>query len=447
MKKILTALTTLIFAVSPVFAESIESVIQKSPVSKNATVSVSVRSLNSGHVIYENESNKLLNPASTLKLFTYPVILNQLSDSYDFVTGVYKDGVDTVYLKVSGDPAFSTKALKDLMRGLRNADVKQPQKFYIDDTALDDIEYGIGWQWDDEVSTFIPKVSRYNIDTNIYTLGIQLSQDKKSVTLKQPYNYNVAVVNRLQPGSKNNIIVKRNFWEGAEKVTLSGTVSSSTSVRIPAYNQKRFFLSSLQEAMNNANIRYFSTIQSKKIPTNATLVQEYKTNVKPMYSQMLKNSNNMVAETLFKTAGGKYINGQGSFGAGVEAFKNYYKNIGVNTDDIIIVDGSGVSRNDLLTTDWMTNALVKISKNDSNFKKQNLMKPNEGTMKDRLFDLRDYLWAKTGTLANTSGLTGFLTTKSGNELVFAILIQNTNLPEAEAKKLEDEILMTLYKKY
>lgn len=447
MKKIIVIIATMFIAINSVYANSIETIIKKSTISKNATVSVSIRKLTTGNTLYEKEANKLLNPSSTLKAFTFPVILNELGEEYNFRTQIYKHNKDA-YMKLSGDPILTARNMRHLIRALRGVELKQPSKFYIDDTAMDDLEFGIGWQWDDEISTHMPKVSAYNLDGNIYTIAIQPSTDKKSIQIKPPYEYNVAIDNKLKIGTQNKILVRRNFWEGADKITLYGTVATPTEIRIPTYNQKRYFIKAMQTNMNNANVRYYGTFDSKKTPEDAQLVQEYTSPIKPMYSQIMKNSNNMITETLFKTAGAKFTNAQGTTNNGIEAFKNYYKNIGVDVNDIIIVDASGVSRNDLLTTDWMSNALVKINKNDKNFDyKKHFNKPNEGTMVNRLFDLRDFLWAKTGTLANSSGLTGYITTKNGNEYAFAILIQNTNLPISEAKKLEDEIITTLYNKY
>ena len=447
MKKIIITTLTILMITTFAFADSIDSAIKKSPVSKNATVSVSVRRLGLGTIAYEKDSHKLMNPASTLKAFTTPVIYDQLGSEYVFKTQMYKSGKDA-YLKLSGDPFLTSRNLRHVVRALRNADLKKPQRFYIDDTSIDNLEYGIGWMWDDEVSHFIPKYSAYNLDGNIYTLTVAPSNDKKTVNVKTPYGYSVSVINKLRVGSKNNIHVSRNFWEGSEKVTLTGTVNSQTSVDIPVYSPKRYFMSMLQDTMNSANVSYYGSFDSKKVPADAKFVQEFSNPIANMYSMILKNSNNMIAESLFKVAGAKYTKLQATTSNGVQAFENYYKNIGVKTDDIIVVDASGVSRNDLLYTDWMTNALVKIYKNDKNYNyKEFLPMSNEGTLSNRLFDLRDYLWAKTGTLANTSGLTGYITTKKGNEYAFAILIQYTNEPIEEAKKLEDEIVTAIYNKY
>lgn len=447
MKKIITTFSLLIMTSALACASSIDSVINNSKVSKNATVAVSLRKLDSGRVVYEKNSQKLLNPASTLKAFTTPVIIYQLGDNYTLKTRMYKSG-ENVYLKLSGDPLLTSKDLNALVSSMREGDVKRPQKFYIDDTSMDESEYGIGWMWDNDVSHFMPKYSVYNLDGNVYSLKVIPDADKKTVSVKKPYSYNVVVINKLRYGTKNNIVVTRNYWEGVEKVILNGTVATPTTVSVSTYNPKRYFMSMLQDSMNNKNIDYYGSFESKEVPFDAVLLHEVANPVLKMYPQIMKNSNNMISETLFKVAGAKYTKTKATTANAVEAFKDYYKNLGVETDEIVVVDASGISRNDLLTTDWMSKALFKINKNDKTFNyKEYFNVPNEGTMVNRLFDLRDFLWAKTGTLANVSGLTGYITTQDGNEYAFAILIQNTNEPVKDVKKLEDEIITTIYKKY
>ena len=448
MKKIFLTILILIIGSIPAFSENIESLINKSEISKNATVSVSLRKLNDGNVIYEKDSKKLLHPASTLKAFTTPVISNILGSNYKFKTQIYKTKNNDVYLKLSGNPSFTSKDLRNLITSLYGAGIKEINRFYIDDSVMDNQEYGIGWMWDDEVISYIPKYSRYNLDGNIFSITIKPSLENKTIKIESPKNYNVIIENKLKIGAKNNILVERNFWEGMEKITLVGSVKTNEVLKVPVFNPKKYFISAIQDIINTSNINYYGTYGNKAVPADAVLVNEIETSVEGFYPQIMKDSNNLVTETLFKIAGGKYKQLQGKTSYAVEALEDYYKNIEVSTDDIIIVDGSGVSRNDLISTNWMTEALFKINKNDKYYNYKEFFNiPNEGTLSNRLLELRDSLWAKTGTLSNISGLTGYIKSKSGNEYAFAILIQNTNKPSSEAKKLEDEIVKTIYNKY
>ena len=107
-----------------VYSKNLDMIVKNSEISKTTTVAVSLRNLNNGHVVYENESKKLLHPASTLKAFTTPVILNQLGNNYNFKTQIYRLGND-VYLKLSADPYLTSKDLRSLITSLRGAGIKQ----------------------------------------------------------------------------------------------------------------------------------------------------------------------------------------------------------------------------------------------------------------------------------------------------------------------------------
>lgn len=154
-----------------------------------------------------------------------------------------------------------------------------------------------------------------------------------------------------------------------------------------------------------------------------------------------------MSESLFKVAGAVKYSSTGTTESAVNAFNEFYKNIGINTDDIIVKDGSGVSRNNLLTADWMTNALDKIykSKDFSKFQ-ENMAQSGDGTLINRLYDLRGNVWLKTGSLSNISALSGYVNSLDGHTYSVAILIQNFKEPQTEIKQFENEIINIIYNK-
>jgi len=123
--------------------------------------------------------------------------------------------------------------------------------------------------------------------------------------------------------------------------------------------------------------------------------------------------------------------------------KDFYARNGVNLKNIILVDASGASMNDYVTADFMTNALKAI-KNSSNFLAINnsMSTPTKGTFKGRIPELNGSIQVKTGTLANTSAVVGYLKTKSGRDLVFAIMLDN--LPKnVKAKEFENSLIKVI----
>ncbi len=126
--------------------------------------------------------------------------------------------------------------------------------------------------------------------------------------------------------------------------------------------------------------------------------------------------------------------------------KKYCQKIGVNAEDIRIVDGSGVSKNNLVTADFMTDFLVRENKNSENFKERFAVS-GEGTLKNRMLYFGDKLRAKTGTLSDVSAISGFITTLSGKTYVFDIMINDAKSSASDKKMLEEYILRAISRNY
>ena len=123
------------------------------------------------------------------------------------------------------------------------------------------------------------------------------------------------------------------------------------------------------------------------------------------------------------------------------------KKNGISTDKILVKDGSGVSRNNLVSVGWITDSLVKLNKEkDFESFKEKMAQPGDGTLSNRLFDLRGDAWFKTGSLSNVSAISGFVKSQDGNDYVVAIIIQNFMEEQPKVKKFEDDIIKLIYSK-
>ena len=191
---------------------------------------------------------------------------------------------------------------------------------------------------------------------------------------------------------------------------------------------------------------YYGKFVQKKTPaSNIYIVSEVKHPISDAVKAILKDSNNFVAETVFKLAGAKYVNNTGSLEHSQQMLKSYLGKLGINTDDIKIVDGSGVSKNNIITTDFMTDFLVKEAGNDD--LKNSLPTAGEGTLKTRMLYFKDNLRAKTGTLSDVSSIAGYLTSRSGKTYAFDIIINDPKSRANDKKSLEEYILRDIYMNY
>ena len=123
-------------------------------------------------------------------------------------------------------------------------------------------------------------------------------------------------------------------------------------------------------------------------------------------------------------------------------FDNYCKKSNLDNSQINIVDASGVSKNNMMISDFMTDFLI-INRQEL---EPIMATSGEGTLADRLLYLKGNLKAKTGTLSNVSTLTGYVSTQNGHKYAFCIMIHDSKSAPKYKKLLEDNIIKTLYLK-
>ena len=232
-------------------------------------------------------------------------------------------------------------------------------------------------------------------------------------------------------------------------LTVKGTVSKPETFEIPVNNLKRYFRLRLEETVNNNKLEYYGNYMQKKTPDkDVYLVYEISHPLQMAVDAVLERSNNLVTETVFKLAGGKFVNNTGSTDAALKMFQAYCEKLNLDTNDIKLVDGSGVSKNNLMSADFMTDFLLAISKHEQFINYKNAMAtPGEGTLKDRMLYFNGNLRAKTGTLSDISSIAGYITSQSGNNYAFDIMINDAKTSNADKKMLEEYIIRAIYTEF
>lgn len=424
-----------------IFSHHIASAINKSNISKGALISVSFKEINSGRKVFAQNDNIPMAPASIQKITTLLPSLNTLGENYQFKTQLYKNGNGGLYLKLGADPYLTKSDLRNMIKSLRDYKIITVKSFNIDDSILDANEWGEGWQWDDDLNPLTPKFGAYNIDNNVFTVNIFPTTQGAPADISTDVFYPTAFINNVVTGCKNDIKLARKNYISPDVINADGTVATDTVMQIPVNYPRRYFILRLEEDLRNQKVSYYGNFERLKLPEkNVYLISEVKHDLTAAEDDILKNSNNTMAETVFKLAGGKYANETGSIDAAVEMFNDYYKKLGICTDNIKIVDGSGVSKNNLMTSDFMTAILLKSAKNNTSNLKNHLASPGEGTLKDRMLYFKDNLKAKTGTLTNTSSIAGYLTAKNGKTYAFCIMINDPKSKSSDKKAFEEYLL-------
>ena len=427
----------------------VEKVIHSSGINTSA-VSVSVKDVKTGNALVKIRHKQPMIPASTQKLLTYPVIKDTLGQDYLFTTKLFKTADNDIYLKLSADPYLTSDNLKTLIKVLNNKDVVSCREFYIDDTIIDFEEWGEGWQWDNDLNPLMPKYSVYNLDNNMLTLVVRPTMKGSQADIRLTKFYPVTFMNLVVTGDKDSVKLSRKNNISPDILTVEGTVRKQVVKNFPVNNPKRYFLMRLDEVIKAEKFDYYGAFPSKNYvaDSESVLLTEVSHSLDRAGKDMLKNSSNYVAETIYKIAGGKYKNSIGTVDVANEMFLDYCKKNNLDTSDIRIVDGSGVSKNNIMTADFVTNFLLNESKKESfNDFYEVIAKPSEGTLSNRMLYFKNNLRAKTGSLSDVSAIAGYLTTQKGKMVAFDIMINDHKMKNDDKKHLEEEILRTIFVNY
>jgi len=443
MKKIIILFLVLFFIITnsanATLRADINNVISQSTISRSA-ISVSVKDFKTGKTVYELNEKTQISPASTQKIITTTPAFMTLGDDYQFSTKLYKNNNNDYLFVLGADPYLTAKELDKLVRSMP----KEPASVCIDPSVIDDISWGEGWQWDDDLSPYMPKFSSYNLDKNLIEIMITPSVKGYSPTVKTIIDYPMNFINNMKTSDETNYTIKRQNHISPDTLILEGTISPRKSefVIIPINNQKKYFEKRLSDAIINHNISCSGIYKNIKLNKDYTLITLLSHDIEYAKKDVYKNSNNMIAETVFKLAGGKYKSETGSFKNGKLMFEDFCKQHKIDTSEIKITDASGVSKNNLMTTDFMTEFLLKVQ----GYLEPELPTAGEGTLSNRMLYMRNNLHAKTGTLNNISAITGYIVSKREQKYVFSIMINDSKSSPSDKKMLEEYIIRTIYTK-
>lgn len=443
MKKLLILMCLMFFITNSVFAETlkggINNAISQSKVNKNA-ISIVIKDIQNGKTVYSLNPNMPVSPASVQKIITLVPAVETLGQDYKFTTKLYKNKNNEFLIKLGADPYLSSKDLNKIVKYIP----KEPKEIYIDDSIIDNNEWGEGWQWDDDLNELMPKFSAYNLDRNLIELVITPTIKGFSPEITLMMNYPTTFINNMITDVKTKYTLKRQNYLSPDIIVADGTIALNTSDirKIPVNCPKRYFILRLSDIVIDNNISVSGNFNTKKLDKNYTLITQISHDLSNAKIDILKNSNNMISETVFKLAGGKYVNETGSFENGLKMLEDYCKKQNIDTSDIKIVDASGVSKNNLMTTNFITEFLQK---------NQELIEPycataGEGTLKNRMLFLKGFLRAKTGTLTNISTISGYISTKKNRKYVFSIMINDSKTKSSDKKILEEYILRSIYQR-
>ncbi len=431
---------------------------------ENVNIGMEVTDLKSGKVLFEKNADRYYSPASNQKYFVALSALRFLGPDYTYQTGIYLDKSkidgstlqDNVYLKFTGDPTFTLEQLDQLFRVVSAAGIKTINgSIVVDDTAFDDMPLTPGQAWDDASYCWGAPVNAIIIDGNCVNATMspaaEVGQTTTMVLSDKPQI--MTFINRVQTVSSagTDCRIKVSLKDSTHYV-LDGCMRTNEAQRTLKYaitrprNNLQFLL---EFVLKENHITTNNLVQFDTTPRNVPLFTEMKSPpVKYLVTIMMKNSDNMIADSLFKTMGRLSANAPGSFENGHNAVRSILQNsIQLDISDKTLIDGAGDSMYDYITPRQITTLLQRVSKLPEVhlFNASLPISGVDGTLKNRMTTpaLKGRVFAKTGTATGKTSLSGYIKTRNDKILTFSIMINGFIDHPDKYKALEDKICTDL----
>lgn len=424
-------------------------------------------SLKTGEVFYEKNASHRFTPASNMKLLTAAAALHILGPYYRFKTSLYADSSfvsDTIpgnlYLRAGGDPDFTYQDLNRMVANLELLDIKGVNgDIVVDPTEFDADHRGPGWMWDDVPYWYASPVSAMTLNDNCVVVHIvpgRSAGDTVRVRIDPPTRYvsvKVGALTLQQDSVTAPIKVTRRWKTGENVIEIEGSVPAGSlpqSHVITVENPPLYAGTVLKELIEARGIRFQGRVKVDTIPPDTLLLSVHRS--RPLYEtvrNLLKYSDNLTAELLVKKLSSHTTDSAGTWESGLRIVKTFLQGeAGVDTTTLIMADGSGVSRYNLLSPVHLVQLLAWVHGNFKIFPEFSSSLPiggGDGTLSSRMKTdtVRDRTRAKTGTLQGVSSLSGYLVTRDDEPLAFSIMMNGYVRESKRYRELQDEIVSIL----
>jgi D-alanyl-D-alanine carboxypeptidase/D-alanyl-D-alanine-endopeptidase (penicillin-binding protein 4) len=426
-------------------------------------------------VLVVSNEHRLLTPASTMKTITLAVAADQLGWDFTYETGVHLQGTiadgalnGDLVIVGSGDPSFddwdgaASTVFRSWAVRLNALGIHAINGRIVgDDRVFEDDGLGSGWMWDDLAYAYSAPASglQFNegaaqvVVTPATTVG-----DAATLGIAPPYA-NVVLRGSVRTGAAGSgaaIAIQPLGRDATVRFGGSIALDAARQVRTVAVaNPTQYFVNAVRAGLETNGIAVrgpaldiddMSEATSAAGDSPASLTHRSPA-LSSLGDTLMKLSQNMFAETLLRTVGRRH-SGAGTAEAGRMAVKEVLGAWGVPAAEVLMADGSGLSRYNLVTANAMVTVLAHVY--DEPRLRDAYMKTlpvagRAGTLSERMKGTaaEGNVQAKTGSFTNARCVAGFVRTADGEPLAFAVLANNYGSPPDVVDRITDEIIVSL----
>jgi D-alanyl-D-alanine carboxypeptidase/D-alanyl-D-alanine-endopeptidase (penicillin-binding protein 4) len=436
-----------------------------------------------GATLSEHRSGETLLPASTMKTVTSGAALGILGENYTFKTyleidGEISNGVlkGNVFIRGGGDPTLGSDrfswgtdmegVLAIWVQQLKAKGIREVDGMVIGDAGIfEDAMLSSTWVWSDIGNYYGAGACGLSFNENTYYVyfkpGVSVGDEAEFIRTEPPMP-DIKFANDMKTGTRSSgdqgyiygapytylRYLRGSIPQGKPEFSIKGSLPDPalyTAQRLlQALKADSVGVSGQAETMRSLEM-------DKKGPTGSrSLIHTHKSPpLKDIVYWLNKKSINLYAEHLVKIIGyTKYKDG--STDAGTRAIEEYWASKGVDIDGLHMKDGSGLSRYNGITPMHLAKMLLANTK-QSYFETFYNSLPIAGDPKDpgtmssmcRNTSAANNVRAKSGYISRVRGYTGYVDSKSGKRMCFAMVANNYTCTNRQIKTLFEELMVAM----
>jgi serine-type D-Ala-D-Ala carboxypeptidase/endopeptidase (penicillin-binding protein 4) len=431
-----------------------------------ASWGIAVVSLDSGRTLYAHNADRLLQPASTAKLYTAAMVLDTIGTDYRIPTQLLATRPimlgrleGPLIMRGMGDPTLGTPGTNtdwadQLATQLAASGVHEVQGDLIaDDSYFQGPPFGSGWEAGDLQSWFAVPTSALSVQENVANLTVRPgnAEGHPAILTFDPPGAMARVVNNLSTGAQD-AHGDINLYRAPGDATLYafGNIAAHTepqTFKLAIADPAWYAAMRLREALERHGVRVHGSLRVRHWPQRSdadlgkavVVAQVLSPPVMEILSRGLKRSQNLYLQNLLQIAGIKAQANAEQAGEpapgfisseawGIRALKALLDRIGIAPGAAQIEEGAGLSRQDLSTPNAMAHLLTYLAGQPYGAQLRDALPSAgmDGTLEWRMRNTAatGNVHAKTGSMTNVRCLVGYVTTATGERLAFAIMLNN-----------------------
>jgi serine-type D-Ala-D-Ala carboxypeptidase/endopeptidase (penicillin-binding protein 4) len=416
-----------------------------------------VQALNGNVALASYQGNSLFLPASTTKLLTTAATLRQLGSQTRLRTSVYQDPTGTSLTVVGrGDPTIATTQIQDLARQIQQKGIRQVDRLTTSSTYFRGSPMNPDWEWGDLYTDYGVPVTSLILQQNAVDLVVspQRAGQAPGYRWRTPLaGLSWQIDNRARTGNAGSeSAIDVQGVQGQPTLILTGNVAANASpvtLNLAMLNPTATWLSQLQFNLSQQQI---NVGQTQVLNTEPNLGTEVAAIESPPLGELVKeinrNSNNLFAEVLLRSIGrsapSHATSSASTADLGLQLMRDKLSQIGVTPGVYRQVDGSGLSRKNLIPPNTLVQTLIGMSKTpEANIYRDSMSVAGvSGTLANRFKNYPNRIQGKTGSLTGVIALAGYANPEQYQPLAFSIMVNAHDRPNSEIRSAVDEIATT-----